>query len=92
MTTYVLRDGKLVEKWLARRQVPAVISDTMEPMQHMATGRVHTSKAAFRADTRAAGCIEVGNDPAALRGSKRPEPNTGEIVADIKRAMQELNR
>lgn len=44
-----------------------VIGDVMEPAKHMATGRIHDSKAKFRADTRATGCVEAGNDPALRR-------------------------
>lgn len=39
-----------------------VISDTMDPLRHMATGKMHTSKSAFRAETKATGNIELGND------------------------------
>src|ERR1700680_773103 len=39
-----------------------VISDTMEPTRHMATGRYHTSKSKFRQDTKASGCIEWGSE------------------------------
>ncbi len=43
-----------------------VISDDlgagMKGLRHMATGRRHDSKSAFRADTRASGCQEMGND------------------------------
>jgi len=96
--TYVLRNGRLVPKRLAQPLVKAndpkihVISDVMDPLKHMGTGRIHTSKAAFRADTRALGCDEVGNDPAATRdiGLKRVEPSEYEIVQDVKRALQEL--
>lgn len=91
MTTYVLRDGRLVPKQTA---APAshvhVISDTMAPTKHMATGRIHDSKTKFRADTKATGCEEVGNDPAGARPSRRLEPDTKDIVNDIKRAIAEL--
>jgi len=93
--TYVIRNGKLIPKRVAApldaAPAPYVISDTMEPLQHHATGRVHTSKSAFRADTRAAGCEEVGNDPAAQRDNyKRPDPSSAEIAVDVKRAIAEL--
>lgn len=63
MTTLVFRDGKMVEKHLASGDVdaPFVIRDEMEPTVHMATGRVISSKRKFRAETKAAGCIEVGD-------------------------------
>ncbi len=41
---------------------PSVISDTMAPLRHMGTGRVIDSKAKFRADTKASGCVEIGNE------------------------------
>lgn len=45
-----------------RGSAPAVISDTMAPTRHMGTGRVLDSKAKFRADTKASGCVEIGNE------------------------------
>ena len=66
MTVYVRRNGKIVERDgaapLERDWVTSIISDTMAPMKHMGTGRVIDSKAQFRADTRASGCIEIGNE------------------------------
>src|SRR5262245_18979730 len=45
MTTYVLRNGHLIDKRLAppkhvSNPATYVISDTMEPMKHMGTGRI----------------------------------------------------
>lgn len=96
--TFVIRNGKLVPKRLAQPLINStdpkvhVISDVMRPLKHMGTGRIHDSKAAFRADTKAMGCEEVGNDPAASRdiGLKRVEPSMSEIVQDVKRSLQEL--
>lgn len=48
--------------YFERGAAPAVISDTMAPTKHMGTGRIIDSKAKFRADTRASGCIEIGNE------------------------------
>jgi hypothetical protein len=70
------------------RRGPYVISDTMEPLKHMGTGRMIDSKSKFRDDTRASGCVEVGTDPAALRARPRPEPR--DVHMDVKRALQEL--
>jgi hypothetical protein len=39
-----------------------VISDSMDPIVSMATGRPHDSKSAYRKELRALGCYEVGND------------------------------
>ena len=55
---------------------PQVMSDTMEPVQSMLDGKMYTSKRALRATYRAAGVVEVGNDPARLR--PRPKPKTSE--------------
>ena len=96
MPTYVWRNGELYEKHLAppkyetHNAAPYVISDIMEPTRHMATGRYFSSKAAFRAETRAAGCVEVGNDPAATR-PRKPVPLSRERRReDIKRTIYEL--
>lgn len=72
----------------AKSSAPFVISDTMEPTKHMGTGRIIDSKAKFRADTKASGCIEIGNEaikpriPVKLDGGKRRE--------DIRKAIYDL--
>jgi hypothetical protein len=93
--TYVWRNGQLYEKGTEPQQevggnAPYVISDTMEPLRHMATGRMISSKAAFRAETRAAGCVEVGNDPSLTR-PRKPVPLSREKRRDdIRRTIYEL--
>ena len=94
--TYLLRNGRLVPKHLATPLTKAadprmhVISDTMAPTRHMATGKIHDSKAAFRADTRATGCVEVGTDPAIRRAPKRDLAPMVDIVNDVKKAIAQL--
>lgn len=67
---------------------PAIISDIMEPTRHMATGRFHTSKSEFRKDTRASGCVEVGNDPQGMpKPRKFVAPDRKKRREDIKRAL-----
>lgn len=94
--TFVMRDGKVVPKRLARplvrkdRDGPAVIGDAMPATKHMGTGRIHDSKAKFRADTRAMGCDEVGTDKSIMRERPRYEPRMSEIVQDIKKSMEQL--
>jgi hypothetical protein len=89
MTTYVLRNGRLMEKHQApRRSVASVISDTMDALKHPGTGELIDSKAAFRAATRASGCLEVGNEP--MRPQPRPEPRMSEIADDVKRSIAQL--
>ena len=68
-----------------------VISDTMDPTRHMATGRMHTSKSEFRKDTRAAGCIEYGNETAHLTKPRKPVPlDRAKRREDIRRTIYEL--
>lgn len=73
MTTYVFdkKLGKIVEKGSDRTTGPHyVISDSMDQLRHPVTGRVYDSKSRFRADTKAAGCEEVGNE----KMEPRPTP------------------
>lgn len=53
------------EKCVRERKssAPHVISDSMEPTLHHATGKMISSKRAFSRETRAAGCVELGNEP-----------------------------
>lgn len=91
-TTYVLRDGELVEKHLAEPlheahgAGPYVISDSMNPIRSMADGRVHDSKSRYLQGVRDAGCRVVGNDR--LDRTITSAPRAG---ADIKRAIQQLS-
>src|ERR1700722_18498834 len=66
MTTFVLRNGVLVEKDKASPLPSASrpqrhISDNMEATWHPASGRFFSSKSRFRGHTKEMGCIEVGN-------------------------------
>lgn len=64
-----------------------VITDGMQPTWHPATGEVFESKAAFRAATRASGCIEVGNEPLA----SRPRPKPPRAAPFIAQAIEQLS-
>lgn len=71
MTTYVIRKGKVVNKYATPKgakhgKAAYVISDEMSETRHMADGLTYTSKSRFRQATRAAGCIEVGNETQTL--------------------------
>lgn len=71
-----------------RNSAPYVISDTMEATKHMGTGRVIDSKSKFRADTKASGCVEIGNEPIRPR---IPIPlDRGQRREEIKRTIYEL--
>lgn len=94
MTTYVMRNGKIVERGstddtgYSAPWVTAVISDTMDQVKHHGSGRIFDSKSRFRAETRAMGMVEIGNEkikprqPVKLDKRQRRE--------DIKRAIYEL--
>lgn len=92
MTTYVMRDGRLVEKHLAAPLSADprvhVIGDVMPAMRHPITGALMDSKSEFRKVTRAHGCIEVGNDTFAPRKPIKNSP----VAPDIGRAWDELSR
>lgn len=62
---YTWRDGEFVE--LVDRPVEArtqIITDSLPPggLWHPATGKYVDSKSKFRQFTKAAGCVEVGNE------------------------------
>lgn len=76
-STWVLRDGQLVEKHLAAplHTPPGslyVISDNMDAVRSMADGKMYDSKSRYRADLRARGYIEVGNDSQPQRRVELP--------------------
>ena len=65
---------------------PRVASDTMPLTEHI-DGRFYDSKSRFRRVTKENGCIEVGNDPARLRGPERPKADPAKRHAAIKKAI-----
>lgn len=68
-----------------------VISDIMPETRHMATGRYFVSKSEFRKETKASGCIEVGNDSSIMnpKPRKRVELSKEQRVEHIKHALHE---
>jgi len=93
MTVYVMRGGKLVDRATAPPRdsgpVRGVISDTMQAMRHPITQKIMDSKSKFRAETRAHGCVEVGND--IQRDTRRMEGfDSSSRKQDIARAIAEL--
>lgn len=84
-TTYVMRDGELVEKTdYAGVDAPQVISDEMDATRHMADGKMYTSKQKFRQATKDAGCVEFGNEQ--LTGKRKP------IVLDRRQRREDIKR
>lgn len=61
---------------------PRLASDVMAPVQSQLDGKMYDSKSALRRTYRAAGVIEVGNDPARLRKFKR-KPIEDKPIADV---------
>lgn len=64
-------------------------SDTMEPLQHMCSGKMISSKKKFRNETKAYGCIEVGNETK-IKPRKQIVPDKRQRRDDIKKAIHEL--
>jgi hypothetical protein len=91
VTTYVMRKGKIVERSKAGpSDAPYVISDEMSATRHMADGKHYTSKKKFRDATRAAGCVELGNDVFTMKDRKPVQLDRRQRVDDIKRAIYQL--
>ena len=95
--TWVMRNGRIVEKGgpldvrpapqRSGLPAPMLMSDTMDPVQHPCTGEYFSSKARFRAVTRAHGCLEVGSDPARLRTPPKPKPDRKAIRKSVEKAF-----
>lgn len=96
MVTFVYRNGKVVDKRRAKPKFSAndatfAISDTMDPLQHHADGKIYDSKHKFRAATRAAGCVEYGNDVMPLLAPRKPIPmDRAKRRDDIRRTIYDL--
>lgn len=92
MPTFVYRKGKLVDKKRAGPKneklgnASFVISDEMPETRHMADGKHYTSKAKFRQATRAAGCVEVGNETTTLLKPRR------QIVLDPSKRRDDIRK
>jgi hypothetical protein len=64
---------------------PQIISDTIEPFRSHADGKIYSSKSRYRADLKARGLIEVGNE----KVERRPTPMRP-VGPDLRRAYQQL--
>jgi len=71
-----------------KNSAPYVISDTMEPTKHMASGRILDSKAKFRAETRATGCVEIGNE--AIKPRQQIKLDGGQRREAIRKTIHDL--
>lgn len=89
MTRYVWWQGEWVS---VAREVPkprlAIISDGMNPLRHPVSGAILDSKSQFRAMTREAGCVELGNDAPIV--TKPRQTDRKALRNDINQAISEL--
>lgn len=95
MPTYVIRNGNVVEKGgsldievYEHNSAPYVISDSMDGLKHHGTGRITDSKSEFRKMTKAAGCLEVGNEK--IQPRKPIRLDRRQRREDIKRSIYDL--
>lgn len=66
-------------------------TDEMPPTRHMVNGKYYTSKKKFRDETKARGCIEVGNETSTLLKRRTPKvPDKRQRREDIKKSIYEL--
>ena len=65
--------------------------DEMAPTRHMANNRMYTSKKKFRDETKARGCIEIGNETSTMLKPRKPKlPDRRQRREDIKKSIWEL--
>jgi hypothetical protein len=89
-----IRDGANFFDETKGRKGPAIITDDLgagvNGLRHMATGKYLDSKSAFRAATKAAGCVETGNEtPRVYDDRPTQRQMQHDRVGSIKRAMGE---
>lgn len=88
---YDAATGRMVQVGREARRTaiaPAVIRDDMPALVNHADGRTYDSKANFRRATKAAGCVEIGNET--IRDRRRLD--LPPMRESIRRAMAELSR
>jgi hypothetical protein len=66
------------------------ISDEIPPTRHMASGKLYTSKKKFRNETRAYGCVEVGNENLVKPKQYIPTTSRKETREAIRRSIRAL--
>lgn len=71
---------------------PLVMGDTMAPVQSQLDGKFYDSKSALRATYKAAGVIEVGNDPARLRPREKQKIDRRKVRDTIEKATARFER
>ena len=71
---------------------PRICTDTMDPVQSMLDGRMYDSKSALRATYKAAGVVEVGNDPSRFAQRKKPKIDRRKVRDTIEQATARFER
>lgn len=66
------------------------IGDEINPTRHMANGKYYTSKKKFRDATKAAGCVEVGNESPIRPKSYTPTTSRKELRENIRQGIRAL--
>lgn len=97
-TTYIYRDGKLVDKRFAPRlppkrshlTAPYIRSDGMDAIVSQADGRSYDSKSAYERSVRAAGCEIVGNDSSLFREPAEPTFHAEGVEQSVSTAIDQL--
>lgn len=69
---------------------PIVMTDTMDAIRSEADGKHYDSKSAYRRGLRAAGCVEVGNEPIHQAPPKQI-PDVPGLRDEIRRTWSEMN-
>lgn len=98
LVAYDLGDGRTVYRFpkdhgppkRSDLPTPYVSIDTMDPVQSQLDGKMYDSKSALRATYKAAGVVEVGNDPARLRPKQPTKPDRQEIRKALEKARQKV--
>lgn len=93
-TTYVLRNGKLVEKKKARAQVHEVQIDaySKNPTVSPVDGSLIASRADLRRHNSRNSVLDVGNDSSLLRREEAPMPSEKEIASHLNEMYQRFDQ
>lgn len=98
LVAYDLGDGRTVYRFpkdheppkRAALNAPYISTDHMDPVQSMLDGKMYDSKSALRATYRAAGVVEVGNDPARHKPKEPTKPKRQDIRKALEKARQKV--
>ena len=73
--------------------MPMIALDTIEGgVESQVDGKIYTSTSALRRSYRAAGVVEVGNDPARHRKFTKPPIDRKALKTSIEKAQARVNR